>query len=274
VPATQVGAQTVPYDEAGAGHPLLLLTGLGSTRWAWWKQIGPLARSYRVINIDNRDAGESAPSVGPYSVADMADDAAGVITNLGIGPAYVLGISMGGFIAQELALRHPELVEKLILVSTSAGGASHVPPAPDVSALFFTVVEGEDIGTRVRRIYPRIAAPGYMAGHPADLDQIVRNSEARPMSREGYGRQVGAVLSHLRQGTADRLAQVRMPTFVIHGEGDPLVPYANGQYIAAHIDRARLSTYAGVGHLPPIEATARFNSEVVTFLSSSWGERT
>src|SRR5438105_6125678 len=107
-----VGAHTVHYDEYGSGHPLLLLNGLGASRLGWWKQIEPLSRRYRVVNMDNRDAGDSAPGTGPYSVAELADDAAGVITHLGLGPADVMGISMGGFIAQELALRHPALVAR------------------------------------------------------------------------------------------------------------------------------------------------------------------
>jgi pimeloyl-ACP methyl ester carboxylesterase len=268
VPTTQVGPHTASYDEFGTGHPLLLLSGLAASRLGWWKQIGPLSRRFRVINMDNRDAGESAPGTGPYSIADMADDAAGVIRNLGASPTHVMGISMGGFIAQELALRHPELVEKLILVSTGAGGASHVEIAPEIAALL-TLVDGEDIETRVRRTYSRIAGPGYMADHPDDLDHIVRNAQANPVSPEGYRRQLGAVMLHRMNGTVERLSQIKIPTLVIHGDHDPLVPYGNGQYIAAHIDGAKLSTYAGVGHLPPIEATERFNSEVVEFLAGT-----
>jgi pimeloyl-ACP methyl ester carboxylesterase len=265
VPTTQVGPRTIYYDDSGTGHPLLLLSGLGASRLGWWKQVGPLSRSYRVVNMDNRDAGQSAPGTGPYSIADMADDAAGVIMNLGLSPAHVMGISMGGFIAQELALRHPALLEKLILVATAAGGASYVRPAPEIAALL-GLVDRENIETRVRRTFPRLVGPGYMQRHPEDLDQIVRNAEVTPMSPEGYGRQIGAVMLHVRNGTLDRLSQIKMPTLVVHGDHDPLVPYANGEYIAAHVSGARLSTYAGVGHLPSIEAAERFNREVFEFL--------
>jgi hypothetical protein len=117
---TQVGSHTVYYDEFGAGHPLIFISGLGSTRLAWWKQIEPFAKKLRVINLDNRDAGDSALGTGPYTIADMAEDVAGVIKNLNLGHTHIVGISMGGMIAQELAIRHSELVDKLVLVATTA----------------------------------------------------------------------------------------------------------------------------------------------------------
>jgi 3-oxoadipate enol-lactonase len=264
MPTTQVGSQTVYYDEHGEGHPLLLIPGLGATRFSWWKQIEPLSRKLRVINIDNRDAGDSALGRGPYTIADMADDAAGVLQNLHLGPAYVMGWSMGGFIALELAVRHTALVEKLILVATSAGGPTAVLAAPEIGALLL-LKEGEDIETRVRRTFPLLAGQGYMLAHPEDLDQLVRNAQAKPMALEAYQRQLSAIMTW--RGVSDRLAQgFAAPTLVIHGDADPLVPYANGQHLATHIPSAKLSTYPGVGHLVPIEAAERFNREVLEFL--------
>ncbi len=267
MPTTQVGSHTVYYDEYGAGHPLLLLTGLGASRLGWWKQIEPLAKKYRVINMDNRDAGDSARGTSAYSIADMADDAAGLIQNLKLGRVFVMGISMGGFISQELALRHPALVEKLILVATSAGGAGYVRPAPEIAAVLMRV-EGEDIETRVRRTYPLITGPGYMQEHPADLDQAIANAKAKPMSVEGYQRQLGACMVHSGVGVVERLARMNIPTLVIHGDHDPLIPYPNGKNLAAAIQGAKLSTYPGVGHLPPIEMTKRFNREVAEFFGA------
>lgn len=102
-----------------------------------------------------------------------------------------------------------------------------------------------------------------MQTHPEDLDEIVRNSLAKPMTADGYMRQLRACIVH---NAADRISQVRAPTLVIHGDADPLVPYPNGQYLGTHIPGARLSTYAGVGHLVPIESPERFNREVMAFL--------
>ena len=262
---TQVGSHTVYYDDSGTGHPILLMSGLGSTRLGWWKQVEPFSNKFRVINMDNRDAGDSALGTGPYTIADMAEDVAGVIQNLNLGRTHIVGISMGGMIAQELAIRHPELVDKLVLVSTTAGGPTGVNAKPEIAALLMRPAD-EDIETRVRRTFTAIAGEGYMATHPQDLDQIVKNATAKPMSPESYQRQLGACMVHFSKGVADRLAQIAAPTLVVHGDGDPLIPYPNGQYLAAHIKGARLATYPGVGHLSPIEAPERFNREVIEFL--------
>ncbi len=265
MPTTQVGLHTVFYDDSGAGQPVLFMSGLGSTRLGWRKQIEPFSRKFRVINMDNRDAGDSALGTGPYTIADMSEDTAGVIKNLNLGRMHIIGISMGGMIAQELAIRHPEIVAKLVLVSTTAGGPTSINAKPEIAALLMRN-GGEDVETRVRRTFTAIAGEGYMAQHPEDLDQIVKNSIAKPMSPESYQRQLGACLAHWGKGVADRLGQITAPTLVVHGDCDPLIPYPNGKYLAEHIKGARLITFPGVGHIPTIEAPERFNREVIEFL--------
>jgi 3-oxoadipate enol-lactonase len=263
VPIVQVGSHRVYYDEHGEGHPLLLIPGLGSSRFSWWKQIEPLSRKYRVINMDNRDAGDSAHAASPYTIAEMADDTAGLIRSLNRGPIHVIGWSMGGFIALELVLRCPGLVEKLILVATSAGGMVHVPPSPEIGTLLLPSAN-ENIEKRVRRIYPLIAAPGYMHSHPEDLDQLVRYAKSNLMTLASYQRQLGAVMKW--EGAGFRISQITAPILVVHGEADSLVPYKNGQYLSTHIRGAKLLTYPHVGHLIPIEAPDRFNKDVASFL--------
>jgi 3-oxoadipate enol-lactonase len=264
MPTIQAGSHRVYYDEHGTGHPLLLIPGLSNSRLTWWKQIEPLSKKFRVISMDNRDAGDSALGTGPYTIPDMADDTAGLIQNLHLNTTYVVGWSMGGFISLELTLRHPELVEKLILVSTSAGGPTHVPPTPEILALLMPIAN-EDIETNVRRSYPLLAAPGYMQSHPEDLYQLVRNAKAKPMRLESYQRQLGAVMAW--EGVSHRLNQITAPTLVLHGDADPLIPYGNGQHLSTHIHGAKFLTYTRVGHLPPIEAPERFNRDVMDFLS-------
>jgi pimeloyl-ACP methyl ester carboxylesterase len=260
----QVGSHTAYHDDIGAGHPVLLISGLGSTRLGWWKQIKPFSRAFRVINMDNRDAGDSALGTSAYTIADMAKDTAGVIQSLNLGRPHLVGISMGGMIAQELAIRHPELVDRLVLVSTTAGGPTGVNARPEIVALLLSAEQ--DVDTRVRRTFTAIAGEGYMAAHPNDLDRIVKNAIAKPMSAESYQRQLGACMGHFRLGVSDQLSQIAAPTLVVHGDTDPLVPHENGRYLAAHIRGAQLLTYPGVGHLPPIEAPRRFNREVIAFL--------
>ena len=262
---TQVGSHTVYYDEFGMGHPLILISGLSRSRLIWWKQLEPFAKKFRVINMDNRDAGDSALGTGPYTIADMAGDVAGVIKNLNLGRTHIVGISMGGMIAQELAIRYPELVDRVVLVATTAGGPTGVGAKPEVIASMMINI-GEDTETSLRRILPLIVGEGYFANRPEDLDQIVKDSLAKPMSLKSYNRQLGAVMVYFSQGVADRLTQITAPTLVIHGDYDLLVPYPNGKYLAEQIKGARLSTYPGVGHLVMIESPERFNREVIEFL--------
>jgi pimeloyl-ACP methyl ester carboxylesterase len=122
---------------------------------------------------------------------------------------------------------------------------------------------GEDIETLVRRSSTAITGKGFTVGHPEDLDQIVKNAKAKPMTPESYQRQLGAGMAH---DASNRLDKISAPTLVIHGEYDPLIPFENGKYLAAHIKGARLSSYPGVGHLPIVEEDERFNREVIEFL--------
>jgi 3-oxoadipate enol-lactonase len=264
MPYTNVGSQTICYEEHGSGHPLLLIPGLSNSRLTWWKQTEEFSKKYRVIEMDNRDAGDSSLGAGPYTIGDMAEDAAGLIRNLSIGPVHVIGWSMGGFISLELTVRHPELVERLILVSTSAGGLGFTPPTADIQASLMPSGY-EDIETRVRRIYPLLAAPGYMDRRPEDMDRIVEHEKAKRMSLKSYERQFQAVVTW--GGVSSRLDDIRAPVLVVHGDADRLVPYGNGQFLSAHIQGARLITYSQVGHLPPIEVPERFNRDVMEFLA-------
>jgi pimeloyl-ACP methyl ester carboxylesterase len=136
----------------------------------------------------------------------MADDVASVLQNLNLAPAHVVGWSMGGFIALELAIRNPALVQKLILVSTSAGGSStSVHPAPEISALLLRK-DSEEFEPRVRRIFPLLTRQSYFLDYPEDLHQMVHNAKSKPMVIESYKRQLRALMK--REGVSHRLAQI------------------------------------------------------------------
>ena len=263
MPITQVGGTLIYYEEQGSGHPVLLIPGLSHTRLAWSKQIGPLSRYYRVITPDNRDSGDSALARVPYSITDLADDTAGLIQNLQLGSSYVIGWSMGGYISLELALRYPILVEKLVLVATSSGGPAHVPASPEIASAILPR-EGEDVEALGRRVNPLLAGPGYMQTHPEDLERMIAYAKAKPIRRRPFQRQMGAIMTWW--GARLRLGQLRMPTLIVHGDADPLVPYENGRNLAANIPDAKFLTYPNVGHLLPIEASERFNQDVREFL--------
>ena len=261
----QLGSRKLAYDEVCPPNPkgtILLLTGLGSKRLAWYKQLPEFGRYYRTIALDHRDVGDSDPTPAPYRITDQADDAAAFLKALGIKRTNVIGISMGGFISLELTLRYPQLVDKLVLVSTSGGGLTNVPASPRLWAGMLRR-EKLEVGQLARKAYGRIMGPGYGDTHPQVMDDIATIARYRPMSNEAYSRQLRACLTH---NAATRLSEIHAPTLVIHGDRDPLVPKANGLRLARKIPGAKLILYPGVGHIPILERAEQFNRDVLAFL--------
>lgn len=263
-----VDGRKLAFDEVSPPDPrgtVLLLTGLGSKRLGWARQMEVFGRTYRTIALDHRDAGDSDLATSPYTTADQADDAAAVLRALGVGHASVVGISMGGFIALELALRHPELVDKLVLTSTSAGGRAHVRARASLLLRYLLPhYRYGEVGARAKRHYAIIMAPGYARSHPAEWERIAEIARYRPQSQAAYQRQWYTCATH---NVVDRLDQIHVPTLVIHGESDPLVRVENGFYLTGRISGARLITYPDTGHIPIVERAEEYNRDVLAFLA-------
>src|SRR5260370_27410718 len=148
-----IDGRKIAYDEVSPFQPkgtILLLTGLGSKRLGWIRQMDDFGREYRTIALDHRDTGDSDEVDAPYTIADLADDAAALLSGLGIARAHVVGISLGCYVALEFAVRHPEQLDKLVLVSTSAGGRARVPARPEVAMLLAPAPDLE-VGERAIR---------------------------------------------------------------------------------------------------------------------------
>jgi pimeloyl-ACP methyl ester carboxylesterase len=263
-----IDGRKLAYDEAAPANPadakgtILLLTGLGSKRLGWVRQLDVFGREYRTIAMDHRDTGDSDEVTEDYTVADLADDAAALLTALGITRAHVVGISLGGFAALQFALRHADMLDKLVLVSTSAGGSTHVAASPEILALL-APNPGTEVGERAIYNYSRIMAAEYVAAYPEEMQRIAETARYRPQSTAAYMRQLRAALAH---DVTDSLHRVTVPTLVIHGEVDPLVPAANGANLAAKIPGARHIVYRGAGHIPIVERADDFNRDVLAFL--------
>ena len=261
-----IGGRRMAYDEVSPPNPkgtVLLLTGLGANRLGWYRQLEVFGRFYRAIALDYRDVGDSDPVSESYTLADLADDAATVLSALGVQRTHVVGISMGGFVALHLALRHPELVEKLVLVATSAGGSTHIPPSPEMMVMLGQPDLRLEVGERRRRTYARLAAPGYFESHSEDWDMVAETARYRPQSQEAFFRQLQASMTHDVSGQLD---QIQAPTLVVHGELDPLAVPENGHYLARHIRGAKLLLYPNTGHILIIERAEDFNRDVLAFL--------
>ena len=264
------------------GEPLVLIMGLGMQLVAWHEDFVQrlVERGFRVIRFDNRDIGLShdfdhlgvpnlaleamklavgLPVHGPYTLADMADDTAGLLDALGIRRAHVCGASMGGMVAQQLAARHPSRVKSLTLMMTSSGARRLPGPSLRVrSAMLARPADPatfDGIVAHYVALYKLIGSPGYPSGD-AWLQQRLAMSVRRSYRPRGAARQLAAIAAD-----GDRtplLGQVRAPTQVLHGLEDPLVPVAAGRDLATRIAGARLDIVEGMGHDLPIALWPRF----------------
>lgn len=263
-----IHGRKMAYSEVSPAHPkgtILLMTGLAAKRYGWYKQFEVFGRYYRTIAIDHRDISDSDAVTEAYTINDLADDAAAVLQALGVQRTHVLGISLGGFVALQLTLRHPELVEKLVLISTSAGGSTHVPPSQQMMEMLGRSRQGVEIGELARSNYRLIMAPGYAESHPEELEKVAEIARYRPSSAQAYLRQLQATLTH---DASQELDRIQVPTLVIHGDVDPLVVPENGEYLAQHIKGAKHIVYHNVGHVPIIECPEEFNRDILAFLES------
>jgi 3-oxoadipate enol-lactonase len=249
-------------EEHGDGEPLLLLTGLGYASWSWQRQLPDWSRRFRCIAVDNRGTGRSPKPPGPYSIEELADDAA---ESLGGRRAHVAAFSMGGYIAQLLALRHPELVERLVLVCTGTGGASYVT-LPDATREIWESNAGRPSAEFARATMPLAFAPGWANAHPEEFEQLLADRLEHPTPPEAWQAQYDACWRFVEQVTP--VEEIAAPTLVVHGDADRIVPYENGVALARRIPGARLETFSGGGHLLFLESPERFNPLVVSFLET------
>jgi 3-oxoadipate enol-lactonase len=262
MPYTETPGFRMYYESQGEGDPLLLINGLGSDSTEWFFQFPAFARRFLVVAFDNRGAGKSGTPPGPYSTAQMADDAAALLTHLGADRAHVLGVSLGGMVAQEVALRHPDRVRKLVLACTAPGGEGSVRPAPEVLKMFIRS-PGGDPEEEVRRVLPFLYSERYLSDCPEEIEEFVRRRLAEPVRVEGHAAQLAAAMSH---SAWERLATIEAPTLVIAGDGDRVVPTENSRRIAERIPDAKLVILPGAPHRLFAENAEEFNRAVISFL--------
>jgi len=261
MPYTQSGDTTIFWKEQGKGDPLLLIMGLGATHELWHRVVPMVAPFYRTILFDNRGAGESGAPQGPYSIAQMAGDALAVLDAAGVGRARVFGASMGGMIAQELALGHPDRVQSLILCCTACGGTHTVPADREVGAALaarMTLPPAEAIRLTLPYIYD-VSTPRDLVEE--DLQLRIRTA----MTNDAFSAQFQGIRSWA--GTHDRLAQLKMPVLVIHGETDRLVPPENGRIIARAIPDAELAMLPNASHMFFTDQPGLSKTAILSFLA-------
>jgi 3-oxoadipate enol-lactonase len=258
--------QELYYEVHGGGPPLVLLMGIGYDSSLWTLgQVPALSTRFQVILVDNRDAGRSSKARGPYRIADMADDLAGVLDSLEIPHTHLLGLSMGGMIAQEFALRYEHRLDRLVLAGTGAAPArSAVDPIQVWSWVKANDATGEVFGGLQ---FVSLFSTTFLRNAPAVRDTAdLLAGNPYPVNREAFGRQAEA---YLHFDALDRLASITAPTLVVVGEQDLLTPPWIVREVADAIPGARFEVLRGDGssHLAPIERSDDFNRLVSDFLT-------
>ena len=254
---TATDGSTIGYEVRGDGPTLLLIPGLGFGPWGFFRQIPALSRRFRTVTFDLK-----APHDPEHGVAELTRDAALLLDRLGAQKAHVLGTSLGGFVAQELALARPDLVDRLVLVSTGYGGQGGERMSLRAMAATFGV--GSFSPERaVRRGLKAATSARYRAEHPDEFDRIVRARLAFSPSLSSYLRQAGAGANFDASG---RVRGIAAPTLVIHGSDDRIVPVSNARALAQAVPHSRLCVLEGAGHLVFIEKSEEVNGEVASFL--------
>lgn len=248
-------------EEHGDGHPLLLLTGLGYAIWSWQRQLPDWSQRFRCIAVENRGTGRSPKPPGPYSIEQLADDAAEALDGR---RAHVAGFSMGGYIAQTLAVRHPELVERLVLICTATGGPGFRPTPAETTATW-EAHAGRPPQEFARATMPLSFRPGWVDEHPDEFEALLADRLEHPTPPECWRAQYDACLDWAARVTP--VEQIEAPTLVVHGDADRVVPYENGVELARRIPGSRFERLDGGGHLLFLESPERFNPLVAEFLS-------
>jgi 3-oxoadipate enol-lactonase len=241
VAQAQLGELELHYVERGSGPALLLIPGIPAIASDWGPLAERLSSSRRVIAYDNRGSGASIVTPAPYTCAQLAADAVALLDELDIGRADVFGMSLGGMIAQELALGWPGRVNRLVLGCTHCGLEHAARPEREAGRAF--ALETDDWAERMRALAPFAFADGVDGEL---LDRFVEKKSRDVQDPEGYRGQIAAALAH---DTYDRLPRIDCPTLILTGDGDRVIPGASSGALHERIPGSRLEVIAGAGHL-------------------------
>ena len=251
------------HDGAGVDRPWVsLVHGLGYGRWGWEPVVGPLAERFRVVLHDNRGIGASDVPAGPYSASQMASDVVAVLDDAGIERSHVVATSLGGMIAQELAIEHPERVDRLVLVSTTPGGEGSYP-MPEQTVRLIAEMPWLPLEEALRRGVENGLSPGALAEQPSLVERINALRLAHPFDLAGWQSQA---IGGATYNGENRWKSIAAPTLVVHGTADTVVDYRNSKLLASGIPDARLVLFEGAGHLLFWEQPERFVRVVSEFL--------
>lgn len=261
MPKVRVGQIELFYEEDGHGEPIVWIHGLGIDHRVWGLQMPLFTQHFRCLTFDNRDAGRSDRSPGSYTIKTMADDVIGLMDVLAIEKARIVGLSMGGAIAQELAIVYPDRITRLVLVSTYTSADRRGADVLNSFALMRARFSREE--------YARATSPwvftyrDYLAPGLVDLATARFMEDPYFLPADVYTRQVEAALSHFSE---DRLCRITTPTLIVAGDDDLLTPLRFARTLHEHISGATLTVIQGGGHALLLTHAEEFNRLVLSFL--------
>jgi 3-oxoadipate enol-lactonase len=242
----EVAGREFHYERGGSGEPLLLIQGMSGTHVSWGEAFkGALEEGFDVVAFDNRGIGLSGPIDGPFTIEEMATDTAGLLDALGLETAHVVGISMGGMIAQELALAHPQRLRSLTLGCTYCGGPGSLLMPEENLKLLVGALSSGDRDKAIRAGYEVNLSPGFREdeGHFAAFLEMATSV---PAAKATIELQAQAIFGH---DTSGRLGEISTPTLIVHGTEDGVLPFPNGELIASLMPSARFEVFDGTGHM-------------------------
>lgn len=269
MPLIRLDETELHHKSRGSGEPLVLVPGFASGAWCWRWQAEELAKDFRVITFDPRGVALSKLEDGAsVSIEKIADDIDLLLEKLEIDTAHVLGISFGGFVALEFALRYPGKLKKLILASTSFGGPNHVAPPMEVLSSF-SDTNGLFSSERIRKYITMAFSPDFVRGHSDIVDEFCTMRERNIVPEEVYRQQLASAVTF---NAEDRVHGIKAETLVLTGDKDGVVPPENSENLARAIPGASLRTIEGGGHMAFVERAGEFNAIVREFLAREVSE--
>jgi 3-oxoadipate enol-lactonase len=258
VPTAELDGLELHYEERGSGRPMLLVAGIPAVADDWASFAERLSRTRRVIAFDNRGSGRSTVTPGPYTAGLLAADAIALLDHLEIERADVFRVSLGGMIAQEMALARPDRVDRLVLGCTHCG-VRHAVPIPRETGRAFAM-ETDDWAERMRALAPFAFA---RTADPAFIERFVEKKSRDAQDPEGYRAQIAAALSH---DTWERLPRIDRRTLILTGDDDQVIPAASSDVLHERIPDSLLYVVAGAGHLFFLEQPDESLRAIETFV--------
>lgn len=256
------GNVCLAYEVRGSGDPVLLIHGLGYARWGWEPVVDALARDLRIALFDNRGIGGSDAPKGPYTARQLAADAVAVLDAAGMDHAHVVGTSLGGMVAQEVATRWPERVDRLVLACTTPGGR-HAYPLHERTLRLMQEALTLAPERALRRFVENALSGDALERRPELVERILYHRLSNPQDPAAWQAQAAAGAAFDGYG---RLGRIAAPTLVLHGTDDGVVDVRNADLLAERIRDARLELFPGCGHLFFWEQPGRFVELVSEFL--------